>query len=191
MTITWKHLVVIALVLVGAYFVYVNWISSIDPTRTVKDLLNDYCQGDMADAEVAKRSLLAKAEQQEDCWVELVKYSTLPDPKARELCVIALAETRNRRKEVWQALIVALKDDNEEVRWQAAKAFRKILVHQAIEPLMKALDDDSQYVVTAAHLTLKSLTREVWPADRKAWEDWWIEGKNRLVIREEEPGWTD
>ena len=145
--------------------------------------LNEPCQHDHPD-EYGKR--LTAHEQRPEQKGHEHQPGEHPSAKIRELSALALGETKAKRnKQLVAALLKALEEPKASVRTAAAKAFVKIRIYEAIEPLMAALDDPSKDVARAAHDALKSITHYTWPQRRAAWEDWWKGDKKKFYVREE------
>ncbi len=64
-----------------------------------------------------------------------------------------------------------------EVRAEAATALGQYAVGKVAQALIAALDDDHLVVNVAAHESLKTLTGQTIPPDRKAWVSWLSEAK--------------
>jgi len=58
-----------------------------------------------------------------------------------------------------EPLISALKDKDESVRWNAAKALGKLKDERAVEPLISALIDSNEVVRRAATKALEEIKR--------------------------------
>jgi HEAT repeat protein len=88
-------------------------------------------------------------------------------------------------------LILALKDDLENIRWGAAMAFKKIKAPKAISALVDAITDKSQKVSAEAIRALyfqtgKKLTTDFLRKDaerqkaQKKWRTWWQQNKDKF-----------
>lgn len=66
---------------------------------------------------------------------------------------------------------------DQEVRAEAATALGQYALGKVAQALIAALDDDHLVVNTAAHESLKTLTGQAMPPDRKVWLSWFTQSK--------------
>ena len=96
-------------------------------------------------------------------------------PEVRREVIRAL--TILARKESLPYLVKSLKDSDELVRINSARALAVIKEPLAIEPLIMALTDTAPRVQAALVYALKEITGLDNGNDVKAWQDWWSKNK--------------
>jgi hypothetical protein len=187
MTLTKRHFLPIALGIVVLYFCYTSYILPYLGPMTPKELLDRFDKEGFIHGWMSQRKLVDMAESQRAKVVpELLKAMRHPRERVRALAALALGATRDKRDiRIRTALLAALKDKKAIVRAHAARGLRGIRVYEVVEPLIKILNDPSEEVQTAAHNTLKEITRMTWPLNRGAWEEWWQEDKRIFYVRED------
>lgn len=80
-----------------------------------------------------------------------------------------------------EPLIFVLKNMDFYVRYDAAKALGNIKDPRAVEPLIEVLEDNDSDVQKYAAKALKNITGKDFGKDRKKWQNWWQENKEKYL----------
>ena len=128
-------------------------------------------------------------------------YTNLDDPRSieplmaladdanadiRYAVISTLGGFRHPDPRTTEVLIEALNDDNKMTRYTAAVGLGRLHDARVIKPLIEALDDPNDNalglfdVSDEAHSSLKTLTGQNLPKDKKAWRSWWKKNKRHF-----------
>lgn len=90
-------------------------------------------------------------------------------------------ELTKRGKIAVGALILFLKDDDPDVRKEAAAMLGEIKDFLAVDSLIATLGDENSDVREKASEALKKIIGQDFGVDQKKWQDWWEKNKVRLI----------